>query len=1696
MARARNVFLKSKMNKDLDARLIQNGEYRDALNIQVSQSAGSDVGAVENIQGNESVLNFQTHTGVSNLKTIGYVVDQNSEAVFLFLTNDIASHFIIRYSQSGLADTLVQGDWLNFSSNHPMNGATVIEDLLFFTDNFNQPRKINWQSALSFNTTTSYYYTNEQQISVAKFSPYLSPRLIDLTSTATLKPSTMSDGRDLPDTTIGPITWATKNLKVTSFRNRAIIHEAQSFADWKQRILNKQPAWCYYDFDPINGEVYGKIYNRFCMQSNNVDVFGNSSGGDTIAPIGFKLPEESDFNNLLSSVSNDTDRLKSTSGSSPNTADNNFPYVPGTWVVSLADAVDYAGTEVNNEFFDSIPTGYRKANGGGVTDFINIGGDDSVNPGNFQNNAAYYWIKGAAPGAEKFIAFRGSNTAIGPSLAPAPTSNDYVGYYIRCIREDDYDGWNGDPDYLREKFVRFSYRFKFDDNEYSLVAPFTQAAFIPNQGGLFFEGDGEKTFRSTIVDFMQNNVNNFVLNIPLPSGSINKDYKVKEIDILIKESDGLAFKVLESIDVDSSFDALYTSRIATTNAIGSATSSAITIDSENGIIPGYVITSINGVAVTPPAKVISITVDSSQNPPYYTLQLDKDVSYSDGNLVELSYTPDPVYQYNYQSLKPYRTLPEREVVRVYDKVPVRALAQESSGNRVMYGNFVANHAGLLNLDYKISIDEKSPQEDVEYPNHNIKQNRNYKVGIILADKWGRQSDVILSSYDNLLDKFGQPEEGSNIFHGYKRDNFQPSISSWEGDNLRITFNTLIPEAVNYNGNAGYPGAYATSSFYTTPYNGATPTAPLRYFEEVSQNANNTWTYRASNLFTGWSQTTAEEYFNNTKYLRGYYNDYVEVISTSWDSTTDPSLPALTMVMQGRIDDDYLFEYRYNQGGVFVDTLLAERTRATYVINELGFYSYRVVVQQKQQDYYNVYLPGVINGYPIVNNEDERNDTAHVVLISDNINKIPRDLGSVGPTQTEFNSSIQLFGRVTNSNDAAKKNVQYYPSLTPDTVVLISDQRTLFGPIPDYTNTSNGAPNGNCLYPGFPINYFENVVNPQSTGGITIAVENQITNSNPLIGRISTQNGIGEVESTFIPGSPYPNSMYLAVYETQAVESVLDIFWESSTTGLISDLNQDLLSTTATPVGFTSGTQISVNEGMTPGTQISTLFFPINSAGNNVLNTIGTLTSVFSKNPLGDLNTNVNRNEEFSLNSNPDGSYSLSLFSPQVALQDVETAEYYQFNIELEVESGETIVLSLEATLQNQAPSFVSNCHDLNNCNFCIGPCFDDVDYFVQSVSEASNYIMGPQISCTDPSIPPPFLQAINGSADPNRNGQQLFFEIINATKEPTGDGQCTGGVPEFIQNADTPVAERTFDIQEYSQYNEGQATISVTGFQPLTPNFFYKIQVRVTDRSDSEAFGDGMSTETIIAFTPEAVSYLNQIVWAGYQGVQLDNNIAPPNYDGPVFNALDPTFQSLPTQNQASKVGAVANWTATTVWAWLVCYNEGTNTPSTGARANITGRATAIPTSFNDPSGVPLVGPPFCAAGGFKQIFAGTAGPPLPQGPLFQLLPFVPTGPNQAPSVEAGSLIHNIELQILNFNKNGAGTMDKFLAIVFAPAGMGNAPGAGPIPSNYYSFGGQSPFLFEPVPIGIPFNANENDNYNQPGGGPFDRNSWDIDTCP
>ena len=85
MSEIKNTFVGSKMNKDLDSRLIPNGEYREGQNISVSTSEGSDVGALENIRGNIKITDFNLLG--KDLEVIGHYEDPANSRIYFFITN-------------------------------------------------------------------------------------------------------------------------------------------------------------------------------------------------------------------------------------------------------------------------------------------------------------------------------------------------------------------------------------------------------------------------------------------------------------------------------------------------------------------------------------------------------------------------------------------------------------------------------------------------------------------------------------------------------------------------------------------------------------------------------------------------------------------------------------------------------------------------------------------------------------------------------------------------------------------------------------------------------------------------------------------------------------------------------------------------------------------------------------------------------------------------------------------------------------------------------------------------------------------------------------------------------------------------------------------------------------------------------------------------------------------------------------------------------------------------------------------------------------------------------------------------------------------------------------------------------------------------------------------------------------------------
>ena len=1085
MAESTNTFINSKMNKDLDSRLVPNGDYRDAENVSISRSEGSDVGALENTLGTIQVTDFGL-SSTCKVEIIGKITDQINNRIFVLLTDytdnspDKLSNkaYLINNTSTNLGDAtcaigvfdantgngsiIVSGPWLNFSTTHIVTGINLLENLLFWTDNRNQPRKINVETAIG---NPNYYYT-EDHVSVAKLYPWQVISMLDKTDSAAVTggnnyKSLMNDvvSKSLPG-------WP----KATS----TVIVNAGSDYEVSATLTNI----------PTSGGT-----------GTGLTVDGTTNGSGAFTSISINNPGKGYSNGDTITIISE---FKS----------------PGTPTkIAIVEGKNGKGYPIAPD-----PSGYTFVSGPGAGTKVEWGQREGFIYGTSidENNRSLVTIDPSNPGSGK---------KVGDILkVPLPSASlgfeeaelevleiDFAGAFatftivVQDSPNPEKDAtYEGDEEYMKDRFVRFSYRFKFDDGEYSLLAPFTQIAFIPEQDGFFINSDEEVAYKSTDLNLMRNKVNRIQLDIPSPA-TIFQDqsisnafgnnaswntvfdlFKITEVDILYKEAQSEVIKVIDTI----------------------------------------------------PQSV-----------------------FSRNNLQYISYV--------YEGKKPYKVLNSKEIVRVSDITPLRAISQEIISNRVVYGGYLDKGTEPSSIKYNASIENKSEQVVVssgsssilnfmntdyrkEYQNHNLKQNRTYQVGVVLADRYGRQSNVILSEYDvqQVTNK-----SGSTVYNPYKDETFisTGSMKTWSGNSLAVEFDELIPDSID----------------------------------------------------------------------------------------------------------------QLNYPGLFYGTEAVDKTALGYE-NSTGWYSLKFVVKQSQQEYYNVYLPGLLRGVPNPNTlkSSLSSPYLHSVLQSDNINKVPRSLIEVGPEQQIFSTSkpnslqsdlnyikTQLGNadlqdidpntldkdsiqdekiiKILKERDRLKTKlslvdkdnsaVEMYLRVNNfyKTAFASSTSSGQYFPIDSTSNTISNPDGVVLIGKGTDLGLYEIDPNPVNSNEIStepsLAKDNFLdATSSPLIMKVQStniDNNPGVEAENMIPA--------LAVYETTPVESSLDIYWETSSSFPIQIFNELIIEP-----GLTAGTPFSMADNAALGPNFDLPYMTKNEGSSisgsafvpfQVVNSVGSPLSVSTVN---------------------------------------------------------------------------------------------------------------------------------------------------------------------------------------------------------------------------------------------------------------------------------------------------------------------------------------------------------------------------------------------------------------------------------------------------------------------------------------------------
>jgi len=708
------------------------------------------------------------------------------------------------------------------------------------------------------------------------------------------------------------------------------------------------------------------------------------------------------------------------------------------------------------------------------------------------------------------------------------TTENTIGKYTDDGVNDNGLGQDVESDYLRENFVRFSYRYKYEDNEYSLIAPFTQVVFEPLNNGCIIDdadetdidGTSSATDRANYefgtkraidtsrIATMQNAINRVKLRIPLP---YNNDALTATTERTLSTTYTDASTVIfTGGSVDSGHYILkgaYSNAPELENAKTNDITQFITSAShdlttstvlDKGSITSDHLTGQYNIAFVPMwenhvgLKSIEILIKESDDAAVRVVgEIDvRDIRDFKDNVDVYPIKPwssftQTYYRYcyvfDYKSEKPYKVIPEDQVNRVSDDVPIRAQAQEVVSNRVVYGNYLKNYqyptdaAGNKGINYIVTSLAKGEYEhtasepkywlNLQHNEHayrygSLKQRRTYQVGVVLSDRYGRQSPVILSS-------------------------------AKKGNNATTQINS--PDTITTTNQTGdSPNGYSLGP------NGS------------------------STDFT-WSQ---------------YELDVI-----------------------GR-----------TLGIEFQDSFLVPADQSYSANNNLGWYSYRVVVKQTQQDYYNVYVP-----HPQCGGIDV-SEPSYITLFSDNINKVPRSILDQDINRNNISGSdVFLFPKVQGDGDTKPSKLQTsYSSKLIDVISLgtIQEQDSEF----DLTNGVNSRLS-------------------------TLSNKSRVYKHErgPLVAEIDN------MKTLYATGNNPDNIKGLTVFETEPFDSKLDIYYETSTTGLVTDLNWalQLAPPASAPeedsIQFQGGSLTkSFNENAASGTVIGTVEATPGDASNTLV----------------------------------------------------------------------------------------------------------------------------------------------------------------------------------------------------------------------------------------------------------------------------------------------------------------------------------------------------------------------------------------------------------------------------------------------------------------------------------------------------------------
>jgi hypothetical protein len=240
MAKVTRNFMKGRMNKIADQRVLPDGEYANAMNVRMGSTENSELGALENTKGNLPLtsLIYTNGTALSaNAKCIGAIEDSARETIYWFVHDpnftvgatgklDLIVSYnvstkILTYNVISINDGTGTKTTLNFNPAYLITGVNILDDLLFFTDDYNAPRYININRNYA-NPVSNIDQINAESLLVIKKPPVQAPAV-------------------QPIATSGQENYLDTRFICFAYRYRYIDNEFSATSQWSQPAFVPKP---------------------------------------------------------------------------------------------------------------------------------------------------------------------------------------------------------------------------------------------------------------------------------------------------------------------------------------------------------------------------------------------------------------------------------------------------------------------------------------------------------------------------------------------------------------------------------------------------------------------------------------------------------------------------------------------------------------------------------------------------------------------------------------------------------------------------------------------------------------------------------------------------------------------------------------------------------------------------------------------------------------------------------------------------------------------------------------------------------------------------------------------------------------------------------------------------------------------------------------------------------------------------------------------------------------------------------------------------------------------------------------------------------------------------------------------------------------------------------------------------------------